>query len=85
MGWCRPKISRGQQQRGYSDRTSERSRHVVGARVVWEARRDEKLGLRRPCSFFYVPSAVFSVLEAVGPRAAAAPVALPLEIGGYRF
>ena len=43
-----PQTARGQQRRGYSDRTSERSRHLVGARVVWEATRDEKLGLRRP-------------------------------------
>ena len=47
MGWRRPKSPNGQQRRGYSDRTSERSRHVVGARVVGEAKRDEKLGLRR--------------------------------------
>ena len=32
--------------------------------------------------FYKVPWAVFSVREAVGPRAAAAPVILPVEIDG---
>ena len=35
--------------------------------------------------FFEAPWAVYSVVGAVGPRAAAAPVALPLEIGGSRL
>ena len=35
--------------------------------------------------FFEAPCAVYSVLGAVGPRAAAAPVALPLEIDGSRL
>ena len=43
VGWGRPKAPRGQQRQGYRDRTSERSRHLVGARVFWEAKRDEKL------------------------------------------
>ena len=47
VGRRRPKAPRGQQRPGYSDRTSERSRHLVGALVVWEATRDEKLSLRR--------------------------------------
>ena len=34
---------------------------------------------------FEAPWAVYSVLGAVGPRAAAAPVALPLEIHGSRL
>ena len=51
VGWRRPKAPRGQQRRESSDRASERSRHLVGARVVWEAKRDEKLGLRRPLFF----------------------------------
>ena len=63
MGWRRPKAPRGQQRRGYSDRTSERSRHLVGARVVWEAKRDEKLGLRRPLFYFEAPWTVYSVLD----------------------
>ena len=37
-----------------------------------------KTGLATALSFFQVPWAVVSVLEAVGPRAAAAPVALSL-------
>ena len=82
MGWRRPKAPRGQQRRGYSDRTSERSRHLVGARVVWEAKRDEKLGLRWPCIFLRLRGRSTLVLGAVGPRSAAAPVALPLEIDG---
>ena len=48
VGWHRPKARRGQQRRGYSDRTSERSRHLVGARRVREAMRGEKRGVRRP-------------------------------------
>ena len=60
---------------------------VTWSVLVWFRRqkRDEKLGLRRPCFFLEVPWAVYSVLGAVGPRAAAAPVALPLEIGGSRL
>ena len=58
---------------------------MVSARVVWEAKRDGKLGLRRPFFFFEAPWAVYSVLGAVGPRAAAASVALPLEIDGSRL
>ena len=84
VGWRRPKALRGQQRRGYSDRISESSRHLVGALVVWEAKRDENWvcdGLH----FFEAPWAVYSVLGAVGPRAAAAPVALPLGIDGYRL
>ena len=30
----------------------ERNRDLVGARVVWGAKRDGKLGLRRPCILF---------------------------------
>ena len=84
-GWRRPKAPRGQQRRGFSDRTSERSRHLVGDRVVWEAKRDEKTGFAMALFFFEAPWAVYSVLGAVGPRAAAAPVALPLEIDGCRL
>ena len=54
----------------------------VSARVVWEAKRDEKLGLR-PC--FYLRRCWRSItlaLGAVGPRAAAAPVALSLGNDG---
>ena len=42
---------RGQQRRGYSDRTSERSRNLVGARVVWEVKRDDKTGFAKPLNF----------------------------------
>ena len=85
MGWRRPKAPRGQQRPGYSDRTSERSRHFVGARAVWEANRHEKLSFAMALIFFEAQWAVFSVLGAVGARAAAAPVALPLEIDGSRL
>ena len=49
LGWAgaAPKPHAGKR-RGYNDRTSERSRNLLDARVVWEAKRDEKLGLRRP-------------------------------------
>ena len=66
MGWRRPKVPRGQQRRESSDRTSERSRHLVGARVVWEEQSDEKLGLRRPRVFL---GAVGGLLCARGRRA----------------
>ena len=85
VGWRRPKAPRGQQQRGYSDRTSERIRHLVGARVAWEAKRDEKLSLRRPFCFFKAPWAVCFVIGVVGHRDAAGPVALPLGIDGSRL
>ena len=47
MGWRHPAARHGQQRRGYSCQTSERSRHVVVGRVTFEVQADEKLGLRR--------------------------------------
>ena len=47
MGWRHPAARHGQQRRGYSCRTSERSHHVVVGRVTFEVQGDEKLGLRR--------------------------------------
>ena len=47
MGWRRPAAPHGQQRRGHSSRTSERSRDVVVGRVTFEVQGDEKLGLRR--------------------------------------
>ena len=47
MGWRRPAAPHGQQRRGYSGRTSERSRDVVVGRVTFEVQSDGKLGLRR--------------------------------------
>ena len=47
MGWRRPATPHGQQRRGYSGRTSERSRDVVVGRVTFEVQGDEKLGVRR--------------------------------------
>ena len=87
LGWAGagPKAPRGQQRRGYSDRTSERSRPMAGARVVWEAKRDEKLGLPWPCFFLRRRGRSTLCYRAVGSRAAAAPVALPLEIDGSRL
>ena len=83
MGWRRLKASSRQQRRGYSDQTSERSRDLVGARVVWEAKMNNWVcdGLEH----FEVPCAVLSVIEVTWSRAAAAPVALPLEIDGSRL
>ena len=51
-----PKPHTGKQRQGYSDQTSERRRDLVGARVVCEAKRDEKLGLRRPCNLLRRPA-----------------------------
>ena len=57
MGWRSPEAPRGQQQRGYSDRIySERNRDLVGARVVEEAKGNEKLG-------FATASNVFEALQ----------------------
>ena len=50
-GWRSPEAPRRQQRRGYRDRTSERSRDLVGAHVGCEAKKDENLDLRRPCVF----------------------------------
>ena len=36
VGWRSPKALRWQQRRGYSGRTSERSRDLIAARVAWE-------------------------------------------------
>ena len=48
MGWRRPAAPHGQQRRGYSVRTSERSSDgVVVGRVTFEVQGDEKLGLGR--------------------------------------
>ena len=58
MGWHSPEAPRWQQRRGYSGRTYQLSRDLVGARVVWEAKRDEKLGLQRPPFFFEAPQMV---------------------------
>ena len=42
-----PAARHGQQRRGYSGRTSERSHHVGVGRVIFEVQGDKKLGLRR--------------------------------------
>ena len=47
MGWRHLAARHGQQRRGYSGRTSERSHHVVVGRATFEVQGDEKLGLRR--------------------------------------
>ena len=79
MGWRRPAAPHGQQQRGYSGRTSVRSRDVVVGRVTFEVQGDEKLGLRRSrlCLRRRRRS---RLLRAFGDRAAAAPVVLPLAM-----
>ena len=75
-------VGRRQQRRGFSDRTSERSRDLVGATVILEAKTDEKLVFATALYFFEAPRMVYSVLGTVRPRAAAAPVALSLGNGG---
>ena len=47
MGWRHLAARHGQQRRGCSGRTSERSHHVVVGRVTFEVQSDEKLGLQR--------------------------------------
>ena len=46
-GMVPPRRATRRQRRGYSGRTSKRSRHVVVGRVTFEVQGDEKLGLRR--------------------------------------
>ena len=84
-GWYSPESPRRQRRRGYSGRIAARSLDLVGARVVWDTKKNEKLGLRRPLYFFEALRVVYSVLGAVGPRAEAASVALPLGGGGSRL
>ena len=47
IGWPRPAAPHGQQRRGCSGRTSERSRDAVVGRETFEVQGDKKLGLRR--------------------------------------
>ena len=47
MGWRRPAAPHGQQRRGNSGRTVERSRGAELGRVTFEVQGDEKLGLPR--------------------------------------
>ena len=72
-----PDAPRGQQRQEYTDRTSGRGFDLVGAGVVREAKRDEKMGFEPASKFVQAPRAVYSVLGAAGPRAVAASVALP--------
>ena len=44
MGWRRPAAPHGQQRRGYSGRTSERSRDVVVGRESFKVQGDKKTG-----------------------------------------
>ena len=88
LGWLAQPRSPTQaaQRGGYSDRFSERSRGLVDARVVREAKREEKLGLRRPCVFSMRRGwSTLTVLGAVGRRAAAAPMALSLGDSGFHL
>ena len=51
-GWRSPEAPRKLVRRGYRDRTSERGRDLVGARAVWEAKRNEKTGFGTVLYFF---------------------------------
>ena len=57
---------------------SERSCDLVGARVVWKANRDEKLGLRRPCVTLGATDGL-DRSKGLRDRAATAPVVLSLS------
>ena len=79
MAWRHPAARHGQQRRGYSGRTSERSRDVVIGRVIFgEGRR--KTGFAAVSTVFEASQAVYAVLRAFGGRAAAALVVLPLAM-----
>ena len=59
---------------------------VTWSVLVWFGRqRGMKNWVCDGLDFFEAPCAIYSVLGAVGPRAAAAPVALPLEVDGSRL
>ena len=58
MGWRHPAARHGQQRRGHSGRTSERSLDVVIGRVTFAVQGDEKLG-------FAAVSIVFAGSQAV--------------------
>ena len=69
----------GSKQRpGYVDKSYERSRDLVGARVVWEATKGEKNWIHDGLVALLRRRGWSTLLGAVGPRAAAAPVALLL-------
>ena len=84
MDWRSFEAPRGQQRRGYSDRTSERSRGLVGARAVWEAK-SLKNWVCDSLDFFKARRTVKAVLRAFGGSAAAAPVVLPLAMATSRL
>ena len=81
VGWRRPKAPRGQQRRGYSDRTSGRSHHLVVVLVWFGRQRGMKNWACDGFDFFLGPVGVLLCAT----RAAAAPAALPLVIDGSRL
>ena len=85
MGWRHPAARHGQQRRGYSGQTSERSRHVVVGRVTFEVQGDEKTGFAAVSIVFEALQAVYAVLRTFGGRAAAAPVVVPFAMVASRL
>ena len=69
------------------EKTIERMSEIVtwSVLVLFGRQRGMKTWVCDGLDFFEAPWAVYSVLGAVGGRAAAAPVALPFEIDGSRL
>ena len=84
MGWRHPAARHGQQRRGYSGRTSERSHHVVVGRVTSRCRAT-KNWVAAVSIVFEASQAVYAVLRTCGGRAVAAPVVLPLAMVASRL
>ena len=84
MGWRRPKAHAGSSD---GDTAIELLSEVVTWSVLtwFERQRRMKNWACDGLVLFEAPWAAYSVLGAVGPWAAAAPVALPLEIDGSRL
>ena len=85
MGWRHPAARHGQQRRGYSGQTSERSRDVVVGRVTFEVQGRRKTGLAAVSIVFEALQAVYTVLSTSRGRAAAAPVVVPLAMVASRL
>ena len=86
MGWRHPAARHGQQRRGYSGRTSERSHHVCGSwSCNFRGAGRRKTGFAAVSVVFEASQAVYAVLRTFGGRAAAAPMVLPLAMVASRL
>ena len=84
MGWRHTAARHGQQRRGYSVRTSERSHHVVVGRVTFEVQGDGNWVCGGLDCFRNVAGGLRCAKD-LRSRAAAAPVVLPLAVVASRL